>query len=57
MKFERGKNPKEAMGIGIEAQMMKFIKDEYPNLSSPESNHLLRICADHGKLDFCKYFN
>lgn len=55
MIFKRGQEPKEAMNIGIKGQLDAFLKEEYPKLSYRDPNQMLRICADHGKLDFVKY--
>ncbi|HPI81922.1 MAG TPA: ankyrin repeat domain-containing protein [Candidatus Paceibacterota bacterium] len=51
--FERGKDPKEILGLGIEQQIENFLKSV--DQSTSNLDHKLKICARYGKVPFVEY--
>jgi hypothetical protein len=53
IEFQRGKDPKEVMGLGIEQQIENFL--ESVDQSTSNIDHKLKICARYGKTSFVEY--
>lgn len=51
--FERGKDPREVLGLGIEKQIDNFLKSV--DQSTSNLDHKLKICARYGKVAFVEY--
>ena len=55
LNFERGKDPKHTMGVGIAEQIKKFVDSVYPDLNYTHKDTFLIVCAGKGKLDYVNY--
>jgi len=53
--FERGKDPKEALGIGIEKFIKNFVENETRYTYEKNMSCLLWICGEYGKTELVEH--
>jgi len=53
--FQRGQDPKSSIGIGMEQELKKFLKEVRPRSSDSDRSYWLNLCAEKGRNDLVKY--